>query len=182
MIKEPVTQNPFKLVYQVLKYAIRNKRPRCRSAFTYCEDELPSRIAFGKSKYGGPFTTEQVEYVKAIFRLLPIAFLGCTLLSTVFAVDQLSNRINELIYSQTPNKPTAECYLNNFYTSTTITTAGILMPLYELVVYPVLRKHFNWIKKSLQTLISCVTTNGKSPSTHGTHTEYMKELLRKHRL
>ena len=68
LIIEPVTQNPFKLVYNVLKYAIKNKHPRCRSAFTYCEDELPSRIDFGKSKYGGPFTTEQVEDVKTFFR------------------------------------------------------------------------------------------------------------------
>jgi hypothetical protein len=25
---------------------------------SYCEDELPSRIDFGKNKYGRPFTTE----------------------------------------------------------------------------------------------------------------------------
>ena len=54
LLKEPVTQNPFQLVYKVIRYAINNKHPICRSAFTYCEDELPSRIDFGKSKYGGP--------------------------------------------------------------------------------------------------------------------------------
>ena len=60
LVREPVTPNPFKLVFNVLKYAKNFKQPRYRSAFTYCEDELPSRIDFGKSKYGGPFTTEQV--------------------------------------------------------------------------------------------------------------------------
>ena len=64
LIKEPIGQNPFKLVYKVIKYAIRTKCPRCRSAFTYCEDNLPSRVNFGKRKYGGPFTIEQVEDVK----------------------------------------------------------------------------------------------------------------------
>ena len=64
LIKEPTTQNPFKLVNRVVKYAIKNKHPRCKSAFTYCEDDLPSRIDFSKSKNGGPFTTEQVEDVK----------------------------------------------------------------------------------------------------------------------
>ena len=39
LVKEPVTQNPFKLVYSVVKYAIKHKHPECRSAFTYCEDE-----------------------------------------------------------------------------------------------------------------------------------------------
>jgi hypothetical protein len=52
------------LIYKVIKFAIVTKHPQCRSAFTYCEDELPSRIDFGKNKYGGPFTTEQVEDIK----------------------------------------------------------------------------------------------------------------------
>ena len=68
LIKEPVTQNPFTLIFKVVRYAIRNKRPRQRSAFTYYEDNLPSRIDFGKHKYGGPFTTEQVEDVKTFSR------------------------------------------------------------------------------------------------------------------
>ena len=61
LIKEPVTQNPLKLIYRVLKYALKHKYARQRSAFTYCEDDIPSRLDFGKSKYGGPFTIEQVE-------------------------------------------------------------------------------------------------------------------------
>ena len=49
-IKEPVVTNPYKLVYKVIKYALQNKHPQRRSAFTYCEDELLSRLDFGKSK------------------------------------------------------------------------------------------------------------------------------------
>ena len=51
LIKKPVQQNSLKLVYKVIRYAIKNKYPRQRSAFTYCEDELPSHIDFGKIKY-----------------------------------------------------------------------------------------------------------------------------------
>ena len=76
-----MTQNPFKLIYKVIRYAIKQKHPRCRSAFTYCEDELPSRIDFGKSKYGGPFTTEQVEDVKTFLRLLLMVALVSVLVS-----------------------------------------------------------------------------------------------------
>ena len=43
-----------------------------RSAFTYCEDELPSRMDLGKHKYGGPFTTKEVEDVKAFWGILKI--------------------------------------------------------------------------------------------------------------
>ena len=42
------------------------------SAFTYCEDELPSRMDLGKEKYGGPFTTEPVEDVKAFYGILRV--------------------------------------------------------------------------------------------------------------
>ena len=59
------SRNPYKLVYKVIKFAAQHKSPIHRSAFTYCEDELPSRMDLAKEKYGGPFTTEQVEDVKA---------------------------------------------------------------------------------------------------------------------
>ena len=62
---EPGSANPYKLVYKVLRFAKDHTNPIRRSAFTYCEDELPSRLDLGKEKYGGPFTTEQVEDVKA---------------------------------------------------------------------------------------------------------------------
>ena len=85
LVKEPVTQNPFKLVYSVVRYAIKHKRPECRSAFTYSEDEPPSSIDFGKSKYGGLFTTEQVEDVKTFLRLAGVMFLGAVTLGVTSA-------------------------------------------------------------------------------------------------
>ena len=34
-----------------------------KKCLTFCEDDSQLQIDFGKSKYGGPFTTEQVEDV-----------------------------------------------------------------------------------------------------------------------
>ena len=51
--------NPYKQVYRVLKFAWHHKIPVRRSAFTYCEDEWPSRLDLGKENYGGQFTLEQ---------------------------------------------------------------------------------------------------------------------------
>ena len=70
LIDHRQNHNPLKTVYRVLKFAKQHKYPVNRSAFTYCEDEIPSRIDLGKSKYGGPFTTEEVEDVKTFFRIL----------------------------------------------------------------------------------------------------------------
>ena len=58
-------------------------RDRCKSAFTYCEDDLPSRTDFGKTKYGGPFTTEQMEDVKTFLRLLPFILAGSVMAGVI---------------------------------------------------------------------------------------------------
>ena len=65
-------QNPYRLVYKVTRFARKHKVPVQRSAFTYCEDEIPAGLDLGKSKYGGPFTTEEVENVKAFYGILKI--------------------------------------------------------------------------------------------------------------
>ena len=71
---EPAGNNPFTMVYKVLKYSWQHKCPERRSAFTYWEEDIPPRIDLGKSKYGGPFTTEEVEDVKTFLLLLLIMF------------------------------------------------------------------------------------------------------------
>ena len=63
---ENIMGNPYKLVYGVIQFSIKHKHPLKRSAFTYCNDERPSRIDYGKQSYGGPVTTEQVEDVKVL--------------------------------------------------------------------------------------------------------------------
>ena len=80
---QPRRVNPYRLVYLVTKFSRKHKVPVNRSAFTYCEDEIPSGLDLGKAKYGGPFTTEQVEDVKAFYGILkvvislgPIFFIG----------------------------------------------------------------------------------------------------------
>ena len=67
---EPAGNNPFVTVYRVLKYSWKHKVPERRSAFTYWEEDIPRRIDLGKHKYGGPFTTEEVEDTKSFFRIL----------------------------------------------------------------------------------------------------------------
>ena len=69
---EKCTQNPYMLVSKVVYFALNHKRPIRRSAFTFCENERPSRLDFGKQRYGGPFTTEQVEDVKVMLNMFKI--------------------------------------------------------------------------------------------------------------
>ena len=53
-----------------MNFAVKHKHPLRRSAFTYADDYIPSRLDFAKERYGGPFTTEQVENVKTLLRIL----------------------------------------------------------------------------------------------------------------
>ena len=80
---QPEQHNPYKTVYNVLKFAKNHKHPLQRSAFTYGDNFLPSRLDFAKERYGGPFTTEQVENVKTFFRIL----LTLSALGPVFALE-----------------------------------------------------------------------------------------------
>ena len=130
LIKEPGTQNPFKLVYKVIMYALKNKRPRQRSAFTYWEDHIPSRIDLGKRKYGGPFTTEQVEDVKTLFRVLFIVFVIAALYGTTneqYSVKIYLRRMFILDHSYL-----SDYVYYNFY----FIAGAILIPLYEIFIYP----------------------------------------------
>ena len=66
---EPVSHvNPVKHIFKVLNYVRHHSQPVFRSAFTY--GEVPSRLDLAKNRYGGPFTTEEVEDVKTFGRIL----------------------------------------------------------------------------------------------------------------
>ena len=110
-----------------MKYAAKHKYPVQRSAFTYCDDQQPSRLDYGKSKYGGPFTTEQVEDVKTFWRVLLVLIVVsslCLPLLTLFRVlIGHTNCINTIHY--TISDPSSFIIYS--------------VPVYELLVYPCLR-------------------------------------------
>ena len=76
-IIEPHGENPFKTVYDVIRFALKHRSPLYRSALTYWDDRPLPRLDLGKNKYGGPFTTEEVEDVKSFLAILVVmASLG----------------------------------------------------------------------------------------------------------
>ena len=76
-------KNPYKTVFKIINFARKHKHPLRRSAFTYCDNYIPSRLDFAKERYGGPFTTEQVENVKTFLRILTVLFS----IGPVFALE-----------------------------------------------------------------------------------------------
>ena len=137
LIKEPVTQNPFKLVYKVVRYAIKTKHPRQRSAFTYWEDDPPSRMDFGKVKYGGPFTTEQVEDVKILIKILGVVFVASFPVSLKFNFDHLHTTSILLGEHRMENGSIFYCSFGyDFLTNVKAIIGLLLIPLNEFLIYP----------------------------------------------
>ena len=82
LFTEPVGHtNPVKQIIKVLSFSAQHKQPVRCSAFTYGELP-PTRLDLSKERYGGPFSTEQVEDVKSFGRifLLMLTLFGLLLL------------------------------------------------------------------------------------------------------
>ena len=91
----PQITNPVKLIAKVLNYARKNKYPKNRSALTYWENDYPSRVDLGKEKYGGPFSEEEVEDVKTVFRIMPLFISIVGMYSIEFiSVHRKDNNMN----------------------------------------------------------------------------------------
>ena len=134
LVIEPNSPMPLKTIYQVLKFAAKHKSPLNRSAFTYWEEDIPSRLDLGKSKYGGPFTTEQVEDVKTFFKLLTL-LIPVSVLSVSLAV---TSPIDLIFFGRTkfcfePDR------LQSTFTTNLWLIPMIVTILYELILFPILR-------------------------------------------
>ena len=152
LVKEPVTENPFKLIHRVLRYAHKHKHPQLRSAFTYCEDYIPSRIDFGKRKYGGPFTTEQVEDVKTFFRCLGFAII----VGGVFGITD--ERFN---FTSHDLKPLIQCSSRYIFTNVYYITVALSIPLYELLFYPLFQHCLPRINSNWRVCLGMILQAGR---------------------
>ena len=130
---EPPSPNPLIKIYHVLRFANRNKRPRQRSAFTYSEQGIPSRIDLAKTKYGGPYTQEQVENVKSFFRVAVL-----TLAIGGISSDIVYGPVTYSLANSHFNHATdTSLRLQPLYTFLSYIPVIIFVPFVELVLYKV---------------------------------------------
>ena len=134
LVKEPVAHNPLKLIFRVLSYAARNKYPHRRSAFTYWDDTHYSRIDLAKEKYGGPFSTEQVEDVKTFFKILVIVVVVCLFLGVPINSNKTTHTAKLLYF----NGSAPGCFKQLLLDSEWLVVLGI--PLWEFLLFPILWK------------------------------------------
>ena len=137
LIIEPKSPQSLKNIYRVLKFAAKHKAPVNRSALTYWEENIPSRLDLGKSRYGGPFTTEQVEDVKTFFKILSVS------MGIFFTMFALGVQEHNPFWAETfiVNVRLDVCKANGLFLFTLHPFwCGILTVLaFELLLYPCFR-------------------------------------------
>ncbi len=145
LVIEPRCQNPMKNITGVLRFAFTHKHPVRRSALTYWEDKIPSRMDLGKTKYGGPFTNEQVEDVKTFFRVIIVTVC---ILAFVIPVAATRDAVTQTTYYYKYSYVTTSCY--NSFDLYILVLQVLYIPIYEFIVYPLAR---NWIPSSLVRVV-----------------------------
>ena len=155
---EPPSVNSYSLLARVIKFAYKHKVPIRRSAFTYCEDEPPSRLDLAKQKYGGPFTTRQVEDVKAFLGILKVLLTA----SPVFYLQIVTQTLlpsfarHNNVFVSSLNNHTQEIYLEGAARHIMISNGLLspclivfIIPLYLSLIRPLIVFH---IPKSLNRI------------------------------
>ena len=138
--------NPFKIIFKVLNYARKTKYPERRSAFTYIDEEEPSRLDYGKHKFGGPFTEEEVEDVKTILRLLPLflSVFGALVANDMGYIDYFQAHI----ISTTDELLTCVEQLQKLILYVSVV---VLIPAYRFIVLPLLHNRIPSLMKRAGT-------------------------------
>ena len=101
-----------------------------RSALTYNDEEHPSRIDYGKEKFGGPFLEVEVEDVKTILRMLP-------LVACVGVAVGVSSWTPVVVDPAVIQDPYWMCVVGS---SVTWLSPLIFVPVYQHLVYPLFHR------------------------------------------
>ena len=130
--------NPYKEVARVVSFAGKNKIPIQRSAFTFWEDNIPTGLDLGKDKYGGPFTTEQVENVKSFFGIVVVLLS----MGPIFTADFAAAPFLSILKSHMVECPVIDSLQAAIRQSflLIITNGSTLYPVFIVVFVPIFLK------------------------------------------
>ena len=153
LTKEHTFKNSLTLIFRVLKYAIKNKYPRQRSAFAYWDSQRCSRIDLGKSEFGGPFSTDEVESVKTFWHIVSVIVAGTLFVGLIMSIDSVRHKmmyhLQDVNYVQRNKSIGCDyAYMRSCYQRNAVVQSGevflvIFIPLFEFIIYPIFKRAFN---------------------------------------
>ena len=143
----PRSPNSLRLIFGVLKYAMKHKYPHLRSAYSFWQ-EKKSRINLAKSIYGGPFASDEVEAVKTFLKMLVVIPLT-SFLPELFLVFEVFSRSSIMFhYSDSKYVLQGSVEYRHHYLRTLVYNISayfivIEVILYETLLYPRLKKYIS---------------------------------------
>ena len=166
MIEPAGHVNPVKHIGKVLQYARRHTTPVFRSAFTYGEGP-PSRLDLAKDRYGGPYTTEEVEDVKSFGRILLLlsSQFGILLVGGISLFD-----VRTIGDDRSPSKHKAWFIINVFFGGKLVwaTVPVVAIPIYMIVIRPYFQRYIpSMIKRmGISLVLAIISLSLLIPANH----------------
>ena len=114
----------------------------------YWDDRRFSRFDLAKQKFGGPFTTKEVEDVKTFFKILVVVILGSSFAGLCYDIGTVANSMMYHYQDQSfyglDIKDCSHSSRNlaervSVYSSFALIVT-VLVPLFEIIIYPILWK------------------------------------------
>lgn len=136
---EPVRHNPYRTVFRVIYYSARKHKYTVNYG-AYDDDEQPSRLDYAKIEFGGPFTNEQVEDVKAFLNILMVLLCLGPVFVLVVPVGLIYAKFVQHVTR--PDKTAKSCSWKWVILDTgglKYITASLIFPVYIWLLYSVLR-------------------------------------------
>ena len=147
IIKEPVLQNPLKLIYKVLKFSAINRYPKLRNSYTYWNR---SRIDLAKTVFGGPFANEEVEDVKTFFRICTIFVFAAIIITATMSTEIL---ISELYKTISICSDFTSCMSKQLVLKSGYYFILVCIPACELLILPFVRKKLPYLKILIRMVV-----------------------------
>ena len=146
-----LVNSPYSLIYNVLKYAKQHKYAVNRSSLTYWVNKTPSRIDFGKTSFGGPFSEDEVEAVKTFLRIVIVFVSSFGFYIPYYILLQSALPfVNKFEGAQTVANGYGSYILWHCFDKCII----VIVPLLELVILPLYPKIEYFILSPLKCIVA----------------------------
>lgn len=150
--------NPYMKIFRIFKYSLvdhkreesqHHQLPRStyRSAYTYWEDASISKLDIAKSKYGGPYSQEEVENVKTFFRILLVLL---AVVPFVISTTPVNHRISKLVPQLKGGDESMNGYAQFYVRCVSDNLLLLAVPILEFLVVPFFPKLEYFLVNSLK--------------------------------
>ena len=158
-IKEPVVTNSYKLVYKVIKYALQNKHPQRRSAFLPTV-KINFLLVWILPKVSTEVHSQQNRWkmLKRFYESWQSRHFAASYIPSelAFIVYKHSNKLILLISHHSNTTSVTECFVTVNISDLLFYCGIILIPVHELIIYPLLHRYFHRVNSTCKFLFGVV--------------------------